>query len=97
MQVEVCKVKAKEFSASDQKRLGHNARKRRASMSVISSNQAKQENGRGEVGHYEREVTTGPDEEEDGGGEGDEWRYESGDEGKPEGHWQKGGKRMKVG
>jgi len=72
IQVEVCKVKAKDLTAADQK-------KRKRSGTTGSGKRAKSETG---LEAFEEEK----EEKEEG-----EFDYESGDEGKGEGRWEKGG------
>lgn len=74
IQVEVCKVKAKDLTAADQK-------KRKGSGTAGSGKRAKSETGL-EAFEDEKEEK---EEKEEG-----EFDYESGDEGKGEGRWEKG-------
>jgi Fanconi-associated nuclease 1 len=80
---------------------------RRSSVSLSVSAGGRDAGGAGKVGEYlyasEEEIVIVEDgdeaEEREGdedGGE-DEWINESGEEGKAEGYWERGGKRVKVG
>jgi hypothetical protein len=74
--------------------------KRKVSLQSMSSINSKSEslgtNGWGMVKEYQ--YFSGEDvDEEDGGEDVNEWRYESGEEGKAEGHWERAGKRSKRG
>ena len=85
VQVEVCKVKAKDGAVA--------ARPPKRKTSSGKASKGKATNG-GRVKTEDRDYGSEQevDEEDDGLEEG---KYESGEEG--EGHWEKGGKRVKLG
>ena len=87
-------MKAKEPTATDQQ-LEKNEKKPKNSPSTISSEKGKKENGWGDVSKYE--YLSGDEVEAEAGGRMEEWKPESGDEGKSEGQWERGGKRFKAG
>lgn len=90
VQVEVCRVKAKEMSAADEKRLAK--AKGGAVLNGGGKGKTKKEEGEDLLAMAKEEMSVAEQEE----AEEAEWTYESGEEGKAEGHWERGGKRVKV-
>lgn len=83
MPVEVCRVKAKDPSASDEKRLD----RKRKMGSVKPENGIHRKKTKAEAAKEEYEEVKA---DLGGAGDEDEWAYESGEEGKGEGRWANG-------
>lgn len=80
--VEVCRVKAKDGSEAADKLKRKNSR-------IKQEQRAPRKRGPSPI------VVDDSSEEETQGADADEWQFESGDEGKGEGHWERTGKRAK--
>jgi len=94
VQVEVCRVKAKDVASSTKKRSSPMKERQGLGRDGTRGDSMKVED---DAGHGREDGDGRVERDENGDEEGDgEWKYEGGDEGKAEGYWEREEKRLKV-